>query len=144
MKRSIVLVIISLLTLPGLTQSSKPKSSDSTCLPNSQLKLALKKIEEGKLAIAELKLEKSENILLNRRIAIKDSIIASHVQKYSYSENIIESYKRAMDTYDEQLKIAGREISQLKKDVKKQKRKTFFARVVATVATTGAIYFMIK
>jgi hypothetical protein len=120
------------------------KPSDSTCLPNSQLKLALKKIEEGKLAIAELKLEQSENELLNKRIAIKDSIIAAHLNRHSYSERIIDSYKRSEASYEEQLKISGREIARLQKDLKRQKRKTFFAKVTGLVATAGTIYFFIK
>ena len=101
-------VITILTAFRGISQTS----NDSTCLPNSQLKLAIVKIEQGKLVKEELDLTNQKVNLLEGRIVLKDSIITFLREKDALNnkmmwsfEDTIDNYKKMLDNLDQKYKL---------------------------------------
>lgn len=128
-----------------LSQTSK---SDTTCLPNSQLKAALVKIEQGKQAAFELKAAKRENELLSRDNLTKDSLIAVMIYRQDIFKRIEATYQQDSIIYTNHVKLLQNNISALtvshKKEIGKQKRKTFAAKAVAGLLGAAAGYLALK
>jgi hypothetical protein len=98
-----------LIALPGISQTS---NDSVTCIPNYQLKIAIVKIEQGKLIKEELNYVNEKVKLLEERIFLKDSIITFLREKdvlyskmmWSYDDSI-DNYKKIIDNLQEQYKI---------------------------------------
>ena len=110
MKKLKILFIITILTaFRGISQTS---NDSVTCLPNSQLKAAIVKIEQGKLVKEELDLTNQKVNLLEGRIVLKDSVITFLKEKnalydkmmWSY-ESSIDNYKKIIDNLDQKYKL---------------------------------------
>jgi hypothetical protein len=98
------LIPLSLTTLKSISQTS---DSSVTCIPNSELRIAIKKIETCKIIQEELDLTKVSVALLKDRIKIKDSIIRT--------------YDLVEDEYKKKIKIYDSSISNLNLQVANQK-----------------------
>jgi hypothetical protein len=68
-------------------------------LPNSQLKAAIVKIEQGKLYKQELDLTNDKVNQLEGRILLKDSIITFLKEKNGLHEKMMWSYEASIDNY---------------------------------------------
>lgn len=110
MKKLKILFVITILTaFRGISQTS---NDSVTCLPNSQLKAAIVKIEQGKLYKQELDLTNDKVNQLEGRILLKDSIITFLKEKnglhekmmWSY-ESTIDNYKKIVDNLDQKYKL---------------------------------------
>ena len=145
MKRLIALTAICLTTFCGSSQNLQPiQRSDSTLVPNVQLRAALKLIEKGKMCERELELVGRQVLLLEWRVRVKDSVIESLHKRIDIAAQIRETYRR--DSSIHVMEVAGLNcvITGLKKDLKKQKRKTFIARAgMVAIAGVGA-YLILK
>ena len=89
-------VITILTAFRGISQTS---NDSVTCLPNSQLKAAIVKIEQGKLYKQELELTNQKVNLLEGRIFLKDSIITFLKEKNVLHEKMMWSYEASIDNY---------------------------------------------
>jgi len=93
------------MTLFGITiliafQGISQNSNDSiTCLPNSQLKTAIVKIEQGKLYKQELDLTNEKVKYLENRITMKDSVITFLKEKDSLHNKMTWVYEASIDNY---------------------------------------------
>ncbi len=102
-------VITILIAFRGISQTS---NDSVTCIPNSQLKLAIVKIEQGKLVKQELDLTNEKVNLLEGRLVLKDSVITFLKEKdalnnkmmWSY-EATIANYKTIVDNLDQKYKL---------------------------------------
>lgn len=102
-------VITILIAFRGISQTS---NDSVTCIPNSQLKLAIVKIEQGKLVKQELDLTNEKVNLLEGRIVLKDSIITFLREKdalnnkmmWSYDDTI-ENYKKVIENLEQKYKL---------------------------------------
>jgi hypothetical protein len=110
MKKLKILFVITILTaFRGISQTS---NDSVTCLPNSQLKAAIVKIEQGKILKQELDLTNEKVSLLEGRIVLKDSVITFLKEKdalhnkmmWSY-EASIDNYKKIIDNLDQKYKL---------------------------------------
>lgn len=98
-----------LIAFRGISQTS---NDSVTCIPNSQLKLAIVKIEQGKLYKQELELSNQKVNLLEGRIVLKDSIITFLREKdalnnkmmWSYDDTI-ENYKKVIENLEQKYKL---------------------------------------
>lgn len=118
------MTIFLLLTLLSISQTP---SDSITCLPNSKLRKAIKEIENCKLVKEELELTKKGVVILEKRIATKDSIIVTHEAKDSI-------YKIRCSNYDEM-------VANLKEQVKNEKKiSTFYNLKVATLKLNKWIF----
>jgi hypothetical protein len=108
-KLTILFVITILIAFRGISQTS---NDSVTCIPNSQLKLAIVKIEQGKLVKQELDLTNEKVNLLEGRLVLKDSVITFLKEKdalnnkmmWSY-EATIANYKTIVDNLDQKYKL---------------------------------------
>jgi hypothetical protein len=91
------LFVITILTaFRGISQTS---NDSVTCLPNSQLKAAIIKIEHGKLLKQELDLTNEKVSLLEGRIVLKDSVITFLKEKDALNNKMMWSYEASIDNY---------------------------------------------
>ena len=73
----------------AMTSRGISQTLDSvTCIPNSQLRIAINLIEKGKITQEELDSTKQLVTFLNRRIEKKDSILIRYGQKDQYWKKI--------------------------------------------------------
>lgn len=89
-------VITILIAFRGISQTS---NDSVTCLPNSQLKTAIVKIEQGKLYKQELEFTNEKVKLLEGRIVLKDSVITFLKEKDSLHDKMMGSYESSIYNY---------------------------------------------
>lgn len=128
------------MTLFGHSQSLR---NDSTLIPNSQLRIALQKIEMGRQCEEELTLQKKQNDLLYQRISLKDSVIYNYVNITTNKDFIIETYKLSESNLMAQRDIALSTVKALQRKLKAQKTKTFIT-AVAGVVGIAATFILLK
>jgi len=91
------LFVITILTaFRGISQTS---NDSITCLPNSQLKAAIVKIEQGKIVKQELDFTNEKVSLLETRIVLKDSIITFLREKDALNNKMMWSFEDTIDNY---------------------------------------------
>ena len=95
-KLTILFVITILIAFRGISQTS---NDSVTCLPNSQLKTAIVKIEQGKLYKQELEFTNEKVKLLEGRIVLKDSVITFLKEKDSLHDKMMGSYESSIYNY---------------------------------------------
>jgi hypothetical protein len=135
-KQVIVLAISIVIALSGISQ----KTSDSTTLPNSQLKKAIIELETGKVVKMELDLTKNKVKILEDRIAIKDSIIAQHVKKDSLYSRVLWAYEGSIDNWK---KILSNTEESYRYQLKLNKRHKI-TRWLSMLSGIGVGYFVFK
>ena len=118
MKKLITTLLIILLTASvGISQTS----SDTTCLPNSQLKKAINLIERGKVAEEELGQTKQLVTILENKVTLKDSVIAKlFLEKDVYSA-LVRNYEQELANDKNIIKNLEKSITLEKRISRKQK-----------------------
>lgn len=134
MRKLAICVITIALSLSALSQNYRP-ASDSTTLPNSQLRAALELIERGKQCSSVLRLTEARNELLQNKVNIKDSVISSVISQLNFVEQIKETYLRDVKIYEVETNGLRLENTALKKSITKEKRNARLGRL----ATVGAV-----
>jgi hypothetical protein len=113
------------------------KDRDSTtCLPNSQLRTAIYLIERGKLDSAKV-------VLLNARIAIKDSLLAIGAKTEESYKVTIASYEKELALVDDALKELNAQIAKLELALKRQKKKTVWVAILSA-AGTATLFILVN
>lgn len=134
------------MTLQGLSQSSK--IIDSTCLPNTQLILALKKIEQAELVKNQCELliarYEKESALLNKRIDDRDSIVSFLREKEKIAIEIRESLTRQIAIADQQIKSCAATVKALGKSLKRSKTKTFITGIAGITGMAALTILLLK
>lgn len=125
------------MTLNAFSQVSKNDSA--TLIPNSQLRTALKLIEKGKLAEQKLQIAKSDSLILEGRILEKDLVITKLESRVNSFSALVANGEARVKNAEERGKLDSLMVVKLTRDVKKQKRKTFFAWLIGGVATVASI-----
>lgn len=141
MIRLILSAIIVALSLCVHSQSLV-KGNDSSLIPNSQLRTALKLIEEGKQCAEVLKLTELQNGLLINKIDLKDSIITTMYNRLSIITDIKETYVRDVKLYMLENNALRVKVAEGEKALKKEKRRAKLGRL-ATVAAAGIVAALI-
>ncbi len=104
-----------LITLLIASEGISQTSSDTTCLPNTQLKNVINRLETCKVIEEELNTTKEQVGVLNNRIILKDSIIG----KFQIQTN---NYTQVIDNYSRNLKNLENVVSNLKLEVNLQRK----------------------
>lgn len=128
------------MTFAGHSQTFR----DTTCLPNSQLRKALKLVEEGEQAKRENTILYKQINILENRVDIKDSIITNLNEKYNLQVEIKKTYMRDVELYAMENKVLVTTIAKLNKDLKKQKRKTTVQKIITCVVVAAGGYLLLK
>lgn len=115
-------------------------SSDTICIPIAQVKKTINLIEKGKIVQQELDLTKTSLKLLERRIVLKDSIIA----EYKVKDGL---YKQMTDDYDALVFSSNEIADNLEKSLtlatRRYKRQSFM-KWFGMAAAFGVGYFISK
>ena len=126
-----------LIALSAISQ----KSADSClCIPVSQLKAAIVKIEQGKIMESELTFTRLKVDLLQQRIAIKDSSIRKFQKQDSLYQKIIWGYEGSIDNWKQILSNTENAYRIEKKIVRRQK----IVKWLSLAAGIGAGYLFFK
>jgi hypothetical protein len=123
----IILINISALSI---------KAQDTIKLPVSVAKGIVRDLISGDNAKAELKLANEQNVLLNQKTTLKDSIISGHVQKGILYEERIKNEQLKFDTQSLWTK-------DLQKQNKRLKVKLRFIQITGTAIIGGLTYLYI-
>lgn len=137
MKRLLIIALTTILTASeGISQTS----TDTTCLPNSQLKKVINRIEACKVIEEELNLSKSQLTVANQRVFLKDSIISKlHLQGANY-ERLIENYKKTETTFRSIVDTQEKQINLQKKLI----RRKGFSKWIVGALGLGIGYLIAK
>lgn len=130
-----------LMKYAGISQTSK---DSITCLPNSQLRKVIRSNEEGKIAIAELALMKENNNALLLRISYKDDIIQQYINQDSIQMQIITNFEIQVKALEEKIAINEKWVKDLRKQLRRQKTKTFLVGTLGVLTTAATFYFLTK
>lgn len=106
-----------LIALGSISQTS----SDTVCLPSSQLKLAIEKIERGKQVERELILTNNKVVILEKRIALKDSLISNYNDNEKYYNKLISNYETSLLNNTSQIQNLEESLRLSKKIGRRQK-----------------------
>lgn len=106
-----------LIALRGISQTS----SDTTCLPNSQLKSVINRLETCKVIEEELSTTKEEVTLLNQRITIKDSIIGKFQNQTKNYTQLVDNYTRNVNNLQNVITNLKLEVNLQRKAIRRQK-----------------------
>lgn len=125
-------------------QIATTTTEPTTQVPNKWLRNAAKLIEIGKIDQERIKLYAEQITLLNRSIAVKDSIIKTHVAKDTSEQRIINTYIAEVANLIEQRDIAAKAMVIQNKKYRRQKRKTVFVAIAGPVVTAAAFIYLKK
>lgn len=116
------------MSYKGISQTA----SDSTKIPNWQLKRAINVIENGKVAKQELFLTKDKVKLQDSLLILKDSTINVYATKDTIYNNSIVAYKRALKNLQQSLNNSEAIVNLQNITIRKEKYKkwiTFIAGI---------------
>ena len=118
MKKLITTLLTILLTASvGISQTS----SDTTCLPNAQLKKAINLIERGKVAEEELGHTKQLVTILENKVTVKDSVITKLFAEKDIYTNLVRNYEQQVSNDKNIIKNLEKSITLEKRISRKQK-----------------------
>jgi UDP-N-acetyl-D-mannosaminuronic acid transferase (WecB/TagA/CpsF family) len=92
-----------------------------TCIPNSQLRLAINLIEKGKVTQEELDSTKQLVNYLNKRITTKDSLLYRYGQKDQVWKKIDENNKQKINNLNTVISNSNKIIDIQSKSIKRSK-----------------------
>jgi hypothetical protein len=117
------------------------QTSDSvTCIPNVQLRKAINLIENAKVVKEELEDTKQINILLNKRIQLKDSIILKYGIKEINWKRIDSNYQKQIENDNNYQKNTQKIFEIQRSQIRRQK----WSKWAMLVAGVGAGYLISK
>lgn len=118
MKQLIITALtITLIASEGISQSS----NDTICLPSSQLKKAINRIETCKVIEEELTLTKESLQTANQRLTLKDSIITSFRLQTANYTRLIDNYTQNITSLENINSNLKKEVSLHQKIIRRQK-----------------------
>ena len=129
MKKLVLLILLTMMSLKGFSQSATDSTSIQLKKPTARL--VIKDLIKGDGAKQELVLFKEKTTLLEQKIVLKDSIISTLNSKVSNFEIMV-------DTQKQQLALSQELSNRLQSDLKKQKIKTKLTGgigILAAIAT---------
>jgi len=137
MKRLIITLLTTILIASeGISQTS----TDTTCLPNTQLKKVINRIEACKVIEEELTLSKQQLSLATERINLKDSTISKFQVQGANYERLIENYKKTETTFRAVVDTQEKQIVLQKKLI----RRKGFSKWIVGALGIGLGYFIAK
>src|SRR5438105_12550160 len=131
MKNIRILIIILLVSGPLISQTYQ---KDSSIIANKDLKKAAILIDRGRECAENLRREQKKLTEAVTEISIKDSLISNQQGLIISKDLKIINYKAVNEADQKIIKIKDDRIADLHKYMKCQRKRTWFATAVATVA----------
>ncbi len=139
------MIIITLPTLQGISQTVSITDTSITCLPNVQLRKMMRLNEIRKIQEKELDLVKEEVGLLEQKITIKDSAINFYEKRNKTSDEIISKYDSSVVNLSSQIGIHKTINDDLKRQVKDANRKRVLNKIFyGGIAAAALVLLAVK
>ena len=130
------------LTVASFAGNSQ--TSDTICLPVTQVKKVLADARQKPLLLEKIKLLQSDIQIMEERIAGKEAIINNMERDQLASQEIIDQLKEEKHLYKEQKKIMLDQARAFEKLLKKEKRKRRWTAFAGFVSTGIVTYLFIS
>lgn len=130
-------LIISVLILFVATSAS---CQDSTHIANKDLQAAVAIIEEWRFMKLELKAKDESIAIMQKQVASRNSQIQKYKQREKTFTGLIDAYKKDSTLAAAQIRVYAGMTTSLKKDLKKQRRKTTLAIIGGIVMSGVTLY----
>lgn len=130
------------LTVASFAGNSQ--TSDTICLPVTQVKKVLADARQKPLLLEKIKLLQSDIQIMEERIAGKEAIINNMERDQLASQEIIDQLKEEKHLYEEQKKIMLDQARAFEKLLKKEKRKRRWTAFAGFVSTGIVTYLFIS
>ena len=112
------------MALLSCAARSQPSKTDSTLLPNAQLRLALQQIEAGRLAMGQVEVQRRMIGLLELRLAQRDSALALYAGRDATWSALRANFNQALALDRSRMEAQSREIAQLQRRLRTARRAT--------------------
>lgn len=116
-----------LIASEGISQGS----SDTVCLPVSQVNKAIVELEKSKVVAEELALTKKKADTLEARNRLKDSIIASLKAKDAIMGSVITDYKKVIENQNTMASNLSQMVELSEKKYRREKRNKWVTVLIA-------------
>lgn len=117
------------MTYAGISQTTTVKNDSCTCIPNYQLRAAIKDVERGKILAQENKIKDSLLVLANKRILNLVEINKKHEEKDTKQDSTIAALKSNNEKWERVDKNNKSIINNQAKTIKKQGLKITWNRI---------------
>ena len=134
----LILVLTVLINFTATSQAS----TDVTCIPNTNLRAAARKIEQGRLDHLELLLQRQNVSLLNSRLMQKDSIIVNFNLEREVMDLKVAGYEHRLSNDSTIMNLQAQDNKTLTRKLKTEKWRTRAAVVAGIAATVATVYFL--
>ncbi len=138
MKFLLLSIILTSRSFAGSSQTT-----DTICLPVADAKKVLADAKAKPVLQERIVLLTDDIRLLNQRIAVKDSIIASYTAKDGNNQSIIKALEDQKAIMQEQRKLFEDQLAGYEKLLRKYKRKQRWTAIGGTITTAAALYLFI-
>jgi hypothetical protein len=128
-------------TLNPLVQGIVDGKNDTICLPITDAKKVLSDAKQKPILLERIALLNSDVVLLNQRIAVKDSIIAAYQAKDGNYTAIIKALEDQKALMQEEKKLYQDQVATMEKMLRKERRKRFWT-AAGGVISTGAMAYL--
>lgn len=122
--------------MTGKIYAQPSTTTDTLCFPVQVVKKVL-------IAAEQKKILDSQVIVLNQRIAEKDSIVSLLKSKDDTNKQVIQTYEDEIKVMKDQRVIFEGQIKQNEKVIRKLKRKVFWTSVFGITATGATVFLLL-
>jgi hypothetical protein len=111
-------------------------------LPTAQLKKVLADAKQKPVLLERISLLSEDITLLNKRIAVKDSIISSLDSKDRNNDGIIRGMEDQKRLLRDEITLCQNQVKTLEAMYKRERRKRFWTGVAGSLTTVGALFLL--
>lgn len=122
--------------------SAQPSDSSKVWIDRADALRVLAKAKEADLLRVQLAAKQSDINDLSARIQVKERIISELNTMDEANQQIIASLKKEIEEMNGIRTLQEQEYKFIKKQLKKQKRKTFWVGIAGIVATIGTVFIL--
>lgn len=144
MKSVLMKFLLLSIILTKLSYVGSSQTTDTICLPVADAKKVLADAKAKPVLQERIVLLTDDIRLLNQRIAVKDSIIATYTTKDGNNQAIIKALEDQKGIMEEQRKLFEDQVKGYEKLLRREKRKRFWTAVGGTITTGAALYLFIS
>ena len=137
-------LLIPILCLLFNCKAISQRLDSSTCIPNYQLRVAVRLIEQGRIDSAIVVKQDSIIHLQKERIAKKDAQLLGYVNNEKTYQQLIAQYKKQDQLRDQAAGIASQWITSLQKQVKRERTKTVLVGIAGLIVSGVITYLAVK
>ena len=131
------------ILLISLSASAQTKDS-VTCIPNAQLRQAVRMYESYKILKIADSLKDLKITLLTAQASNRDSVVSLYIQADSNSQRLLFFKSQQLDFANQKYKLEVKYAAVVEKAYKKERLKLFVVGGIAVVGIVGEFIFLVR